>query len=121
MLVKWSLIILLVLFSCNFSTPEVLSSYNSLTGPARGKRLLSIYGCASCHQIKGLSGNPGSLGPSLENWSKRKYIIGHYPNLTKYLIKWIADPKSMDASTAMPDLGVSDSEARDMASYLYQQ
>jgi mono/diheme cytochrome c family protein len=30
-------------------------------------------------------------------------------------------PRAISAGTAMPELGVSEAEARDMAAYLYQQ
>jgi len=33
-------------------------------------------------------------------------------------VRWLRDPKSIDPWTAMPDLGVSDRAARDMAAYL---
>jgi hypothetical protein len=34
-------------------------------------------------------------------------------------VKWIQDPPAVDDKTAMPKLGVKESDARDIASYLY--
>jgi hypothetical protein len=36
------------------------------------------------------------------------------------MVRWIMDPRQIDSLTAMPDLGVPDSLARDMAEYLYR-
>jgi len=35
------------------------------------------------------------------------------------LIRWIQDPPGVDPLTAMPKLGVSEADARDIASILY--
>jgi cytochrome c1 len=34
------------------------------------------------------------------------------------MIRWLRDPPAVDASTAMPNLGLSEAEARDIAAYL---
>ena len=46
---------------------------------------------------------------------------GVLPNSAGNLVKWIMDPREVDPRTAMPDLGVTEVEARDMAAYLYTQ
>jgi len=33
--------------------------------------------------------------------------------------QWIAHPRSFDPQTAMPELGLSDTDSRDMVAYLY--
>jgi cytochrome c1 len=35
------------------------------------------------------------------------------------LTRWIKNPQQIDSLTAMPDVGLSDSTARDIVSYLY--
>jgi cytochrome c1 len=35
------------------------------------------------------------------------------------MLRWIQNPRGVDEKTAMPALGVSEQEARDIASYLY--
>jgi cytochrome c1 len=47
------------------------------------------------------------------------YVAGVLPNQPDRLIQWIQDPQSVNPSTAMPNLGVVEPVARDMAAYLY--
>jgi cytochrome c2 len=35
------------------------------------------------------------------------------------MIRWIQHPQRLAPGSAMPDLGVSETDARDMAAYLY--
>jgi hypothetical protein len=35
------------------------------------------------------------------------------------MVRWIENPKAVDSLTAMPVLGVSPADARDIAAYLY--
>jgi cytochrome c1 len=49
------------------------------------------------------------------------YVAGVLPNSAANLIKWIQHPRAIDPKTAMPELGVSEVEARNMAAYLYNQ
>ncbi|MBA3892957.1 MAG: c-type cytochrome [Gemmatimonadales bacterium] len=87
----------------------------------RGKQLVSVYGCVTCHEIRGLSGNPGDIGPPLTRWKQRKYIAGRLPNDVPNLILWLRNPQEVNPGTAMPDLGVSKQDALDMSAYLYSQ
>jgi cytochrome c1 len=85
----------------------------------RGKDAISTYGCGSCHTIPGIRTARGMVGPPLNFWSKRTYIAGEVPNTPNDLIRWIKVPQSIEPGTAMPNLGVSDASARDIAAYLY--
>jgi cytochrome c1 len=42
------------------------------------------------------------------------------PNTPGNLIRWIRNPRSVEPGTAMPALGLSEREARDIAAYLYE-
>jgi cytochrome c len=42
------------------------------------------------------------------------------PNNAENMARWIVDPPAVDSKTAMPNLGVTESVARDMAEYLYE-
>jgi cytochrome c1 len=59
------------------------------------------------------------VGPSLEGIASRSYLAGRLPNEPLSLIRWIRHPREVDPETAMPELNVSDADARDMAAYLY--
>lgn len=85
---------------------------------ARGKVALRQYGCISCHTIEGVTGPDAWVGPPLRRMSARKYIAGVLPNSRENLVRWIRDPQGVDPLTAMPDLGVTASHARDIAAYL---
>jgi cytochrome c2 len=76
---------------------------------------------AACHKIKGVADADSKVGPSLTDIRERAYVGGVLPHSASNLIKWIRHPRSYSAHTAMPDLGVSETEARDMAAYLYSQ
>lgn len=93
----------------------------ALTGgdPARGKAAISRYGCVACHQIPGVSGAQGLVGPPLEGVARRAYIGGVLGNSPENVIRWVQNPQAVDQKTAMPNLGVTDADARDIAAYLY--
>ena len=94
-----------------------------LTGgnPRVGQQLVARYGCAACHEIKGIAHADSKVGPSLTEMRDQAYVAGVVPNTAVNLIRWIQHPRAVDPQTAMPELGVSEREARDMAAYLYSQ
>ncbi len=88
--------------------------------PALGRELLSSYGCGSCHTIPGVKGADALVGPPLTSFAKRSYVAGQLSNTPENLARWIQDPQQVEPGTAMPDLGVSAEEARNIAAYLLQ-
>jgi cytochrome c1 len=85
----------------------------------RGKQLIAAYGCGSCHTIPGVDAARGLVGPPLTKFARRVYIAGEVPNTNRFLVQWITVPQSIEPGTAMPNLGVTEGEARDIAAYLY--
>ena len=59
------------------------------------------------------------VGPPLTRLGRRSYIAGHLSNNPDTLIRWIRHPHSFKQETAMPEMGVGDQDARDIAAYLY--
>ena len=59
--------------------------------------------------------------PPLGRFYERSYIAGRLPNTWQNLISWIQDPQKIEPGAAMPNLGVTQDEAYDMAAYLYHQ
>lgn len=92
----------------------------ALTGgdPAKGPDLMLRYGCAGCHEVRGVRGPGGLVGPPLTTVGKRVYIAGRLINTPANLVHWITNPREVDPKTAMPVTGISDAEARDVAAYL---
>ncbi len=97
------------------------SVYAASTGgdAQQGAKLIQQYGCGSCHTIPGIHAANGLVGPPLMFFSRRTFIAGELPNSPDNLVRWIKSPKSVEPGTAMPTLGLSDQEARDVAAYLY--
>jgi cytochrome c len=84
-----------------------------------GREAIRRFGCGACHVIPGIAGADALVGPSLERIASRMYIAGHLVNEPRSMIEWIRDPRHHRNPTAMPNLGVSDQDARDIAAYLY--
>lgn len=115
-------VVLLILVGCDaLDEPEPERPIVSISGgsPDRGETAIRKYGCYTCHTIPGIKGADALVGPSLENMGLRTYIAGHLPNTPENMISWIQDPKSHRDPTAMPDMDVTDQDARDIAAYLY--
>jgi cytochrome c len=92
----------------------------ALAGDVRaGFEAMEAYGCGACHIYPG-AGRDGDawVGPPLDNWARRSYIAGYLVNNQPNLVDWITDPDSIRPGTAMPDLGVTQTDAVDMAAYL---
>ena len=85
---------------------------------ARGKVALAQYACASCHIIPGVTAPPGRVGPTLASIGSRSIVAGLLANTPEQMIAWIRRPQAVSPGTAMPDMGVSEQDARDMAAYL---
>jgi mono/diheme cytochrome c family protein len=86
--------------------------------PARGKRALEQYACATCHEIPGVTGATVPVGPSLRKLAYRSYIAGVLPNTSDNMIRWLREPQAVKPGTAMPDLGITERDARDIAAFL---
>lgn len=85
----------------------------------RGRELIQAYGCGSCHTIPGIYTARGMVGPPLVFFSRRTMIAGELPNSPDNLVHWIRNPKAVEPGTAMPNLGLTDFDAHDVAAYLY--
>jgi mono/diheme cytochrome c family protein len=84
----------------------------------RGKLALAQYACQACHTIPGITGSSPNVGPPLQGLASRSLIAGKLANTPDKLVLWIRDPKAIKPLTAMPDMGVNEADARDMAAYL---
>jgi cytochrome c2 len=87
--------------------------------PEHGAMLIRRYGCHACHTIPGIEGATALVGPPLDRIAGRVYLAGRLPNTTQNLMRWIEDPQRVSPGTAMPDVGVTSHDARDIAAYLY--
>lgn len=85
----------------------------------RGQEAIRSYGCMSCHSIPGIKGATARVGPPLAGIASRSYIAGVLSNTPDHLIEWLRDPPGVDPKTAMPNMKVTERDARDIAAYLY--
>lgn len=99
---------------------NALNTYQAATGgiPARGKQVIVQYKCGSCHTIPGIRNANGVFGPPLNEFARRSIIAGDFPNEPQVLVRWVQSPTSMKPATAMPDLGLTEAQARDAAAFL---
>jgi cytochrome c1 len=56
----------------------------------------------------------------LQGISDQVYLAGVLPNTPENMAAFIRAPQQTDPRTAMPDMGVSEKQVRDMVAYLYQ-
>jgi mono/diheme cytochrome c family protein len=78
--------------------------------PNRGKTLFVIRGCRGCHAIE----------PTEQSFSPR---VPHLAGIGikvrgDWLFEWLKNPRSYDPDTPMPQLGLSDDDARDLVAFL---
>jgi cytochrome c2 len=85
----------------------------------RGVQRITQFGCAACHTIPGIKGAKGNIGPPLIRFGDRTYVAGMLRNTPPNLVRWIREPQAVVPGNAMPNMGVSEADARDIAAYLY--
>ena len=92
---------------------------DGVADPQRGREAIMEYGCGACHEIGGVPRANGRIGPPLTGVSQRVYIAGYLPNEPETMVSWIMVPEAFRQPTAMPNLAVSEQDARDIVAYLY--
>jgi cytochrome c1 len=93
----------------------------AMTGgdPSLAPALFHRFGCSGCHTIAGIPGANGQTGAPLIDFAERKYIAGVLENNSDNLVQWIMSPRKFNPQTAMPDPGLTQAEAKDLAAFLY--
>jgi cytochrome c len=100
---------------CDHQNSNVVASEQIDSAP---KYLMIHYGCPTCHTIPGVPGAVGTVGPSLYLLSGRSYLAGRLSNTRVNLEQWISHPQQYEPGTAMPEMGVTPDDARQIAAYL---
>ena len=100
---------------------QVRAQAAAITGgdPNRGEALFIEYGCGSCHAVQNVRTATGNVGPPLDGIATRVILAGHLANNPPNMEHWIRDPQQVSPGTAMPDLNVSQGDARDITAFLY--
>lgn len=106
--------------ACKPSSETRLWASNATGGnPDHGKAAILKYGCTACHTIDGVS-SEAVVGPPLTRMASRSYLAGNLENSASNMVRFIEHPREVHNDTAMPEMGVTDQDARDIAAYLYQ-
>lgn len=80
--------------------------------------LMTQYGCPTCHVIPHVPGAVGKVGPSLQDLNQRSYLAGVLSNTPEHLQEWIMHPQRIQPGTAMPEMGVTEHDAHEIARFL---
>jgi len=84
---------------------------------AEGKAIFARSACVGCHTIRGVS--TGALGPDLTTFgSRRTLAAGMLPNTVEAVTAWLKNPPALKPGAKMPPLGLTDAQARAVATYL---
>jgi cytochrome c2 len=78
-----------------------------------GRQAVRIYGCGACHRVAGIS-EGGKVGPPLQHFQQKSLVAGSLPNSVGMLVH----PTWLRPGTAMPETGIGEATARDVAAYL---
>ena len=84
----------------------------------RGATLIQRYGCGGCHIVPGISGAEGLVGPPLTMMGRRVFIAGVLRNSPENMTSWLQNPQRIVPGNAMPNMGISRQDARDLTVYL---
>ena len=88
---------------------------------ADGRQAIIAYGCGSCHLVPGIHGANGKVGPDLTGVAQRVTLAGSLSNDPETMVRWLEHPQHLRPGSGMPELGVSEANARNMAAYLYSK
>jgi cytochrome c2 len=113
---------ILVFASCERLPQKDVERASTLTGGGNariGRVEIRKYGCNTCHEISGVPGARGLIGPPLNGVGQRYYIAGELTNTPDNLMRWIQHPHQVEPHTLMPEMGVTEQDSRDIAAYLY--
>ena|SRR5581483_5659104 len=103
----------------NFAAYRDVQAVTNGGNPEDGKNAIVYYGCGTCHTIPGIRDAVAVVGPPLEHIANRNVIAGQLPNTPANLMHWIEKPREISPHTLMPDMNVSEQDARNIAAYLY--
>jgi cytochrome c len=113
-----SLLSVLTLLACAHEDQR-LAERISGGSVARGRAAFERYGCGTCHELEGQANAQGHVGPALHDFALQQALPGGLPNTAEALTRWLREPRTVEPRTTMPNLGVTERDARDLAAFLY--
>jgi cytochrome c2 len=92
---------------------------DSLGGdPRHGAVVIAQAGCGTCHTVPGVVGARGRVGPSLDHIATQAVLVGTLPNTPANLLAWVRTPQAVRPGDVMPNMELTEHDARDAAAYL---
>ncbi len=86
---------------------------------AQGEKLFAQKGCIGCHSLVAVNPPKGLIGPNLANVGARTWIAaGTLQNTDENLTRWIRNPQQWKQGVLMPNLGVTEDEAKALVAFL---
>jgi cytochrome c oxidase subunit 2 len=86
---------------------------------AAGEKLWTAKGCLACHALNAVDAPKGMVGPNLANIGARSHLAaGTLQNTDENMARWIRDPHAIKKGVLMPNLGVTEQEARALVAFL---
>ena len=93
--------------------------FNDIGDVDAGAQLIRANGCGACHTIPGIESADGLVGPPLDKMGARIFIAGLMRNTPDNMVAWLRDPQRVVPGNAMPDMGLTQEQARNVTAYLY--
>jgi len=106
---------LFALAGCDKSKEEKAIGGDTRRGPV----LMAQLGCGACHTVPGVRGARGRVGAALDHIGTQVVLVGTLPNTPANMLTWIKTPQAVRPADIMPNMGLNDHDARDIAVYLY--
>ncbi|UIJ71010.1 cytochrome c family protein [Aurantimonas sp. HBX-1] len=110
---------LVALSGCNEEDAGVAARFPDIGDARIGAIQIERAGCGSCHIIPGIRDADGLVGPPLDHMGRRIFIAGLLRNTPGNMMAWLRDPQRIVPGNAMPDMGLSEQQTRDITAYLY--
>jgi cytochrome c len=107
----------LLLAGCDGQSDNGLVNFSG--DPRRGATLVKHYQCGTCHLIPEIDDAAGNVGPPLLHVGTRTYLAGFIHNSPENMARWIQDPQKALPGNAMPRMGVTPQDSRDITAFLY--
>lgn len=103
------------------SAQRAQTSAHELTGgdPRRGEAVFVDHACGACHAIRAMQPAQGQVGPPLDGVAARAFLAGSLPNDPQHMTAWVRHPQALRPGSGMPEMGLTEAQARDVAAYLY--
>ena len=116
-----ALVVALTVFGCDKGDvpEEKYAALINVKGDAdHGARVISDIGCGSCHVVPGIPRATAVVGPPLNGIGQRVFLAGLLPNTPDNMVRWLRFPQQVIPGNGMPNTGLSENDARDVAAYL---